>query len=68
MNIFKDPLFWAIAATAGAYAAFGALIATMVGLIDHETGRSITLYIGAPIFIPSVLGLMVSMRFDNNVN
>lgn len=63
MNIFKNPLFWLSVATAGAYTTFGPVIATMAGVLDNGTARFITLYIGAPIFIPSVLGFIVSQRF-----
>jgi 1,4-dihydroxy-2-naphthoate octaprenyltransferase len=65
MNIFKDNGFWSAIAFIGASLTFGPLIAVMTGYYqDLDTARSIVLYIGAPVFISSVVMLMTVARFS----
>jgi hypothetical protein len=68
MNIFKSYLIWATIAVIGALVTFGPLLLTMVGLIDSDVARSITLYIGSPIFIPSAIGMKIAQRFSSPKN
>jgi len=62
MNIFKNPVFWMAVGTAGFYITFGPLLLTMAGVLDNDIARFITLYIGAPIFIPSVIAMKITSR------